>query len=211
MVDTDDDASTGNAPPVPQDTLPRRGGKHRFGPFLGGGTLDNDYTISSSAQKFKFTTQLRDRKSVSNIERTLMAARYDASEKKFDGRLEFKPTEATIGEYDKETFIKVLKDKVNYHGQQSFYHLATPNGDVLYLLEKSNAHAFTVKEAIAQHIVRMNEPDLGDEDVDALDCFKCYDEYELEDIALSRLLVESLLTPDLRTQLHRQTCCGLVP
>jgi hypothetical protein len=108
-----------------------------------------------------------------------MAARYDASEKKFDGRLEFKPTEATIGEYDKETFIKVLKDKVNYHGQQSFYHLATPNGDVLYLLEKSNAHAFTVKEAIAQHIVRMNEPDLGDEGVDALDCFKCYDEYEL--------------------------------
>ena len=75
-------------------------------------------------------------------------------------------------------------------------------GEVLSLFD--HYHKFTVEEVIDQHELRCNEPEPDLDPVTNLETetskqlrFESYDKYEFDDFGLSRLVVESLLSPSL--------------
>ena len=195
--------ATGGSAPIP----PKRGGIHRsYGLFLGGSALDDKYQLIN-ARPYKYTTQLRNPKQLASIEKTLMTARNDASSIKFNGKLELTGGTTETAELDKEQFIAALKDKVKFHGMQNVFYMLNAQGKMTSLLD--DYHEFTVEEVIVEHESRSkSEPAAitdvnGDETSESeTDRFRCYDDYEFDDIALSRLIVESLLTQSFREKLE---------
>ena len=110
-----------------------------------------------------------------------MIARNSVTTLKFDGRLE-----STVGsstEIGKERFLKILSRRVEEHGQETFYHVKNSTGTVLNVLD--HAHNFTLDAIAKDYKERSNFNNLT---------FAAYDAYEIRDITLSRLVVESLLT-----------------
>lgn len=182
---------------------PKRGGIHRaYGVYLGGCALDDDYKLTK-ARSFKYTTQLRNSKALASIEKTLMTARNDATSVKFNGKVEL-GTNVQTAELDKEQFVATLKDKVKFHGAQSFFYVPREDGTMTSLLE--DFHNFTVDEVIAEHDSRKTEPtpvmvDGYETEFSKAERYRCYDEWEEDDFALSRLIVESLLTQKVRDNL----------
>jgi hypothetical protein len=92
-----------------------------------------------------------------------------------------------------------VTDQVGFYGVGTFFHLPDSDGKMIYLPEAS--HAFTLNEVIVEHVSRKREPAaiIGsdgketDESVQAR--FRCYDDDEFHDIAMSCLLVvESLIS-----------------
>lgn len=179
---------------------PRRGGEHpTYGIYIGGSELDNEYKLVGG-RHYKYTSQRRSAKVINSIEQALLKAIDSTELSKFNGSLETTPS-TKDNELDKEAFVKQLKKKVRLHGQQSFYAIAY-NGEILSLFD--HYHKFTVEEVIDQHELRCNEPnpDLDPEtnletDISKQLRFETYDEYEFDDFGLSRLVVESLLSPAL--------------
>ena len=179
---------------------PRRGGIHPiYGIFLGGSKLDDTYRLTGTRHN-RFTGQRRGPKVINSIEQALLKTIDSTDACKFNGNLE-KTESAQPTEIDKETFIKQLQKKVRLHGQQSFYSIMYQT-EVITLFD--NYHKFTVEEVIDQHEYRCDEPqpvldtntNLETEESKQLR-FESYDEYEFDDFGLSRLVVESLLTPAL--------------
>ena len=103
-------------------------------------------------------------------------------------------------ELDKDSFVKQLKKKIKLHGQQSLYAIMH-NTQVLNLLD--HHHKFTVEEVIDQFELRCDQPpreldENGDETVTSIQLrYESYDNYEFDEFGLSRLVVESLLSPSL--------------
>ena len=94
-----------------------------------------------------------------------------------------------------------IKKKVRLHGQQTFYAISQ-DMTVLNLLD--HHHKFTVEEVIEQYEVRCEEPTPELDPMTGLETetskqlrFEAYDNYEFDDFGLSRLVVESLLSPAL--------------
>ena len=179
---------------------PRRGGNHPiYGIFVGGSELNDRYELTGS-RHYKFTGQRRGAKVINSIEQALLSTIASKDADKFNGNLERTGSSPT-NEIDKETFIKALKKKVRLHGQQTFYAIPL-NNNVVSLFD--NYHKFTVDEVIAQHEYRCEEPEpeldpttnLETEESEQLR-FEFYDDYEFDDFGLSRLVVESLLSPTL--------------
>ena len=179
---------------------PRRGGVHPiYGVFIGGGELDNTYNLAGT-RHYKYTAQRRSAKVVNSIEQALLKA-IDAKDiDKFNGNLEITPSSST-NEIDKETFVKQLRKKVRLHGQQSFFTI-TYQGQVLSLFD--HYHKLTVEDVIDQYELRCDEPDpivdpttQVETDASKQLRFEAYDDYEFDDFGLSRLVVESLISPDL--------------
>ena len=124
---------------------------------------------------------------------------------KFNGNLERTPSSGE-NELEKLTFIKQLKRKVQRHGQQSFY-AAFYQDEVFSLFE--HYHKFTVEEIIEQVELRSEEPDpdldpdTGQETETSKQLrFEAHNDYELDEFGMSRLVVESLLSPELLEQMY---------
>jgi hypothetical protein len=100
--------STAMAPPI-------RGGEHKtHGIYIGGGKIRDDWELPG---QYRFTSQRRDKKYVSKIERNLIARRDNIHARKFEGTLE----NGSDKELDKDQFIRALILKVREHGHESFF------------------------------------------------------------------------------------------
>ena len=180
---------------------PRRGGEHpTYGIFIGGSDLDDQYKLTGT-RHYKYTSQRRGAKVVNSIEQALLSTIASNSSPKFNGNLERTPSTQDT-ELDKLNFIKQLKRKVQLHGQQSFYAALSADTQVVSLFE--HYHKFTVEDIIDQCELRSEEPNpdldpnTGDETETSKQLrFESYDEYEFDEFGLTRLVVESLITPEL--------------
>ena len=176
-----------------------------YGPYQGGSQLKDDYSQKTSgARTFKYPSQLRNLKQISMNQKTLMDARKDTSLTKFDGKLEV--AEDDPAQLDKEQFITAVADEAKYYGLESFFSITREDGSMTSILKES--HAYTVDEVTAEYMDRLNEPpllldeDTGDEtDESIIARLKAYDDYELNDLLLSRMMIESLLSASFREKL----------
>ena len=167
---------------------------------MGGSDLNSEYALKSS-NPYKLTTQLRNAKQSSQSERSLTDARTNASRIKFHhGKLETSTDCST--EYDKEEFLTSLKEQVSYYGLQNFFAMPTSDRTMYNLL--SFSHLFELQNVIEEYksCVMQHDPVLeanGDEtQISIAVQIRQYDVYELFDRALSRLVVESLLSASFR-------------
>lgn len=93
------------------------------------------------------------------------------------------PSEGHLTEIGKDRFLLLLERKVNEHGQQTFYFVKDSDNQVVSLFE--NSHRFTLEAVIEEHERRADADNLG---------YEQYDQYELDEIELSRLVVLSLIS-----------------
>ena len=185
---------------------PIRGGLHPiYGLFMGGSDLNDDYTLKTKLP-YKFTTQLRNSKQSSSSEHMLMKRRSDATAITFKGNLEVSDT--CITEYDKESYLTALKEQVGFYGLHSLFSMPDSSGKMHSLVD--DAHLFSLSQVRDEYDTRMLQPSAVFEvdssgentttetDTSIFNRNKVFDEYERYDIALSRLIVESLLSPSYR-------------
>jgi hypothetical protein len=79
--------------------------------------------------------------------------------------------------------MTLLQRRVEEHGQETFYYMKNSADTVVNILEHS--HNFTLEMAFAEMATRMEFENTSP---------SAFDSYEIDDITLSRLVVESLLT-----------------
>ena len=135
-----------------------------------------------------------------------MNRRSDANTVSFKGNLEVNDT--CITEYDKETIITALKEQVGFYRLHSLLSMPDTIGKMHSLVE--DAHLFillNVRDEYDARLVRQNPVfELDSSGVETMKesrssiraRTKAYDEYERYDIALSRLIVESIISPSYR-------------
>ena len=174
---------------------PRRGGNHPYhGIYMGGCGLNDRYELVRD-KPYKFTAQLRNVKQMATNEQRLIDARVDSKITKVDGNLEV--TKAESNELD-----TAVKDQVSFYGLQNFFYLPGPDGVMTSLL--GDTHSFTLHNVLDEYRARLITPEkITKEDgtetkESALARYRAYDEFELYDIALSRLAIEALITAPLR-------------
>jgi hypothetical protein len=173
-------AFAGAGPPAP--IPPKRGGIHpMYGVYIGGCPLGDDY-LPKKTLSYHFSSQRRHVKTISTIESNLIKARDSTITLKFNGQLEAVVGSAT--EVGKEKFLVMLKRKIEEHGQETFYHIQS-DAKVMDLIE--HIHNFTV-EQVTEEFNRRLAADASTNEA--------YDSYELDEITMSRTLVESLVTPE---------------
>ena len=91
----------------------------------------------------------------------------------------------------KEKFISMLKEKVKEHGQQTFYAIKDNDGTVVDLFEHS--HRFKFVTVVDEFNRRADTTNVD---------FEAFDQYELEEVELSRMLVFSLITSTFREKME---------
>ena len=160
---------------------PKRGGIHPvFGLFMGGTALDSkDY---KAIGKFSFASQGRNAKGLSSIEQNLMNARDSTTSLKFDGKLEA-VVSSTRTEIGKERFLTLLQRRVEEHGQQTFYYMKDAHGTVVNLFDE--IHNFMLDMVITEFTERIKPNNLA---------HRAFDDYEVDEVMMSRLVVESYLS-----------------
>ena len=180
-------------PPPPRTTsstgtitdviIPIRGGKHHaYGMFIGGSALDNMYQPTTEARlRYRSHSQRRSPKVIGTIENAILSARDSTTSHKFDGCLE-PAVGAPATEIGKDDFITMLNRKVEDLGQETFYYVKNDNDEVVDLFEQ-HSHNFTLDAVVQEFEARKRLSHVG-----------AFDAYELDEIAMSRLVVESLLT-----------------
>ena len=192
--------------------VPRRGGVNPFGPFTGGSAMNTDYQlISPSVVNYRSISQLRTVKTLTATEQMLNRRRDNVSIPKFNGSLDTSTTSTT--ELNKTHFEEELSCLIKMLGLQTFFYvLSTDETEIIFLPE--NAHKVTLEKVIEEHEDQMLEPDpeyTEEVDDDGNDViveledsiqarFVCYDSFELNDIQLSRLTVDALISPGIRLQ-----------
>ena len=170
-----------------------------YGTYIGVGDLNDEYRLTGT-RHYKYTSQRCSAKVINSIKQALLKAIKSKYIDKFNGKLE--TTKSSMeNELDKDSFVKQLQKKVRLHDQQSLYTINL-NNQVLNLLD--HHHKVTVEEVIDQYELRcvMSDPDLDpntglETDVSIQLRFESYDDYEFDDFGLSRLVVESLIAPEL--------------
>jgi hypothetical protein len=91
-------------------TPPIRGGEHKTHKiYIGSGMIRDDWKLLG---KYRYTSQRRDEKYVSKIERSLIERRGNSYERKFEGNQK----NGSAKELDKDQFIRALTQKVREHG-----------------------------------------------------------------------------------------------
>ena len=188
------------------DQVHKRGGKHHsHGIFQGGAELDSSYCMNPKPC-YRYSTQLRNTKSLERIESHLHSNMKDTSIVKFNGKIETSKTSSANGsrtETDKEEFISEVQDMVQRYGLQSFFYLPGSGNMMKNLSEEP--HSFTLDGVLSEHRLRDKEEPAESVDLQlnefpssVINRFKCYDEFEIDDFNLSRLVIESLISADLR-------------
>ena len=152
-----------------------------YGLFIGGSGLDKDYKSINGRAVYSFASQRRNVKTISFIERELVSARDSTTTLKFDGKLD--PVSTSTTEIGKERFLTLLERRVEEHGQETFYYVTDIHGKVVNLFE--HVHNFDLDTLVKEFNLR-NEVENT--------TFAAFDSYEEDEIMLSRLVVESLLT-----------------
>ena len=189
----------------PAQPLPRRGGKHPiFGIYVGGDQLTEEYKLASTFS-YTSTSQIRSERSLNVAENALHTQRADTTTLKFNGKLELSSeNQSTLTELSMEGYLRAVGEMVERFGLQTFFYIMDFLKKMKYLPEEP--HSFTLEEVLTEHKSRLVEPDEvldssnNETDASKFARFKCYDIYELCDLALSRLAIESLTHPDLRAQ-----------
>ena len=206
-------SATSAAPAIPAAPVipaPKRGGVHPiYGPYVGGAALTNDYQLEHT-DTFSFASQVRNLKQIQLNESTLKAYMNDITKLKFDGKLD--PNSESSNELDKEKFIELIRENIRYFGLETFFYLQL-NLTVVDLLEHS--HAFDYTQVLAEHDTRMLPTVLMDAAGAEVSvsgnpptaaslalAIQDYDFYEKADRALSRLAVESCVSPRLRQEIR---------
>jgi hypothetical protein len=163
---------------------PRRGGVHAtHKQYLGGGKIGDDWVL---AGRYRYSSQRRDEKYIAKIEKTLIDKRDSSTDKKFNGTLD----DAGDKELDKDQFVRALKQRVREHGHESFY--AIGKGTVVHDL-LTDYHLFTVEDVLQSYEARTLT---GGTTADV------FEDIEFDDMEMSRLVVESLLTDDIREKMR---------
>ena len=122
----------------------------------------------------------------------------------FNGNLNI-PTNC-ITEYDKEGFINSLKEQVTYYGLHSLLSIQDSNSKIHSLIEHS--HMFNLDNVISEYKSRSIQltPVFDSNNVEIPTSIavklRAYDTYELYGIALSRLVVEVLISPLFRETIN---------
>jgi hypothetical protein len=167
-------------------TAPRRRGNHAtHGIYLGGDKVSDTWTMPES--RYRFSTQRRDETYIAKIERNLTKAQDSTSSLKFNGKLEL--SGGTVAELDKDRFVREIDTAVREHGQQVFF--AVEKGGTVRDIIRDH-HLFTVLDVINSMTHRM---DVLNVDADR------FDQYERDDLDLSRTLFKSKLSHDLRERI----------
>jgi hypothetical protein len=95
-------------------TPPSRIGYHQtHKTFLGGGKIGNDWLLK---RRYRYSSQRREEKYISKIEKSLIDKQDSISDRKFDGTLD----DAGHKEFDKDQFVRALKQRVREHGHEYF-------------------------------------------------------------------------------------------
>lgn len=196
------DTTTSSPPKV----LPKCRGFHvNFGYYLGGSALQRDYKLSDPIDAYSFASQLRNLKTLPGIEQSLLDRRNDATTPKFNGSVATSPT--ATAELDQKAFLRRVKDTVQVYGFHSFFYLPDPNDATAMLYLPESIHHFSVQDVIDEHSSRLTlEPSpIYTDSSKTIETsasikarFRVYDDFEIQDIALSRLAIESLVSPAFR-------------
>ena len=190
---------------APAAPTPRRGGVHPLGIYNGGSAIDKNYALVSPGMSFKFAAQLRTAKQTSSNEKTLMDQQDNSQYLKFKGKLDM----ANVGtsELDKDQFMTKVKKNMKYYGLQTWFYLPDDDGIMRFLL--TDIHLFTLDKVMTEFKSRLTEPlvvigaSTGVETtLSQKRRLRCYDCYELWDMAISRLAVESLVGIELRDKIE---------
>ena len=177
--------------------LPKRGGIHSiYGVYVGGATIDDNYHLIGT-RHYKSSTQRRNAKSIGRIESDLRSARDSTSILKFNGNLEGTPNGA---ELDKKTFLKTIERLSMEHGHHYHWFYPDPNDLSTMIPFFRNVHSFSLEHITTEQDGRL-AASAGE--------IEAYDEYELDDLALSRLLVESRVSDSVRETV--EICFGHEP
>ncbi len=153
-----------------------------YGLYIGGAPLDQEYKLTTTGRStYAFASQRRNVKTISSIERELVSARDSTTTLKFDGKLEAVTASAT--EIGKERFLTLLERRVEEHGQETFYYMKDIHGIVVNLFD--HVHNITLDATVLEYERRSDFENVTDES---------YDAYEEDEVMLSRLVVESLLS-----------------
>jgi Zinc knuckle len=165
-----------------ETTIPVRGGYHHsYGIYIGGSPLDDNYQPTREARlRYRSQSQRRNMKTIGYIESAIIAARDSSTSFKFDGCLD-PAVNAPSTEIGKDRFITLVSRKVEDLGQETFYYVKNESDEVVDLFEQS--HNFTLDAVVAEFEARKVDTHPG-----------AFDGFEFDEIALSRLVVESLLT-----------------
>jgi hypothetical protein len=116
------------------------------------------------------------------VERSLNEARDSTTVVKFAGNIDIK---AGANELDKEAFIRTIRTLVRQHGHESFYAIKDDSGTVVDLLKNlPNFNPNKVQAEFERRIASTNTS------------IEAFDEMELADIQLSRLVVRSRITAE---------------
>ena len=144
--------------------------------------LDKDYKQTSRVT-YKYARQKRTGKAISSIEDNLIKMRDSTGTLKFNGNLEAAAGSAT--EIGKERFVAMLKRRVVEHGHETFFHIRSTTDPTAVVSLFEHSHYYKLDAVVAEFMRRFDETNTS---------FESFDQYELDDITLSRLVVESLLT-----------------
>ena len=184
-----------------------------MGLFVGGAPLEIDYSLASTSNAYKSASQLRNIKVCTTNENYLHKRKDETTSLKFDGKLDTSSSSTSKTELDKKQFIHALRDLVQRFGLQTFFYM--PNSNLTGMISVvTDSHLVTLEAVIQEHKDRLNDPlpvfsravdgSLTTTELASSTSarFRCYDEYERNDIALSRLAVECLISETLRGEVE---------
>ena len=183
----------------------KRGGTHPiFGIYVGGSSLDKDYSLTNR-NGYSGTSQLRSKKSLNLAENSLYTQRDDTTSLKFNGKMDVASNTVSLSELNLESFLRAVGDTAERFGLETFFYLPSSSSEMIYLPE--DPHTFTLAAVLTEHKSRLVEPspvlDLSSVETPAsvVARFKAYDVYESCDIYISRLAIEALVHPELRAEI----------
>ena len=142
-----------------------------YGIYISGSPLNIDYHPISQITN-RYASQCWHPKSSAAIERDLMVVCDSTTSLKFDGQL--MPMTGSTTEIGKEQFVSMLQQKVEEHGQKTFYHMKNADNHVINLFE--HAHFYSLEAVVDEFNCCLNS--------DAAEN-QTFDSYELDKITLS--------------------------
>ena len=184
-----------------------------MGLFVGGAPLEIDYSLALTSNAYKSASQLRNIKVCTTNENYLHKRKDETTSLKFDGKLDTSSPTTSQTELDKKQFIHALRDLVQRFGLQTFFYM--PNSNLTGMISVvTDSHLVTLEAVIKEYKDRLTEPPpvysrAVDGSITTIELasstsarFRSYDEYERNDIALSRLAVECLISETLRGEVE---------
>ncbi len=130
----------------------KRGGKHIRAGFNQGGSVLNDSYELKFKNSYHSSTQLREERFLSDLEKSLVASKQSISVRRFKGYLGIdRPTD----EMNKDEFVQEIRASVRKFGLESFFCLPDRSGKMKFLVTSS--HLFTLEDVLDEHASRLED------------------------------------------------------